>query len=114
MEIVKLIGADVLPDDQKLILETAAVIRTGFLQQNAFHKDDTYVPLEKQRRMMEVILRLHDGASKLVASAVPISEIKKLGLFEKLNRMKYDIPNADMSKFDDYIREIDEALAKVR
>lgn len=114
MEIVKLIGADVLPDDQKLILETASVIREGFLQQNAFHKDDTYVPLEKQRRMMEVILHLHDGVSKLVATAVPISEVKKLGLFAKLKGMKYDVPNADLSKFDDYIREIDDALAGVR
>ena len=49
MEIVKLIGADVLPDDQKLIIEIARVIRVGFLQQNAFHKDDTFVPLEKQK-----------------------------------------------------------------
>ena len=114
MEIVKLIGADVLPDDQKLILETAAVIRQGFLQQNAFHKDDTFVPLEKQRRMMEVILHLHDGAAKLVASAVPISQIKKTGLFEKLNRMKYDIPNAELHMFDDYIRDIDEALSEVK
>ena len=111
MEIVKLIGADVLPDDQKLILETASVIRTGFLQQNAFHDDDTCVPLEKQRRMMEVILHLHDGAASLVAAAVPISEIRALGLFEKLNRMKYDISNADLSKIDEYIREIDEALS---
>ncbi len=114
MEIVKLIGSDVLPDDQKLILETASVIRTGFLQQNAFHKDDTYVPLDKQRRMMQVILHLHDGAARLVASAVPISRIKQLGLFEKLNRMKYDIPNSEPERFDEYIREIDEALATVR
>ena len=84
------------------------------MQQNAFHKDDTYVPLEKQRRMMEVILHLHDGVSKLVAAAVPISEVKKLGLFAKLKGMKYDVPNADLSKFDDYIREIDDALAGVR
>lgn len=110
MEIVKLIGSDVLPDEQKLILETAAVIRQGFLQQNAFHKDDTYVPLEKQRRMMETVLHLHEGASKLISAAVPISQIKKLGLFERLNRMKYDVPNDDLSKFDDYIRDIDEAL----
>ena len=47
MEIVKLIGSDVLPDDQKLIIETARVIRVGFLQQNAFHADDTFVPLGK-------------------------------------------------------------------
>ncbi len=50
MEIVKLIGGDMLPDDQKLILEIAKVIRIGFLQQNAFHKDDTCVPMEKQFR----------------------------------------------------------------
>ncbi len=59
MEIVKLIGSDVLPDDQKLILEIAKVIRLGFLQQNAFHKDDTCVPMEKQFKMMEIILYLY-------------------------------------------------------
>ena len=58
MEIVKLIGADVLPDDQKLVIEIARVIRVGFLQQNAFHAEDTYVPLEKQKQMMEIILYL--------------------------------------------------------
>ena len=56
MEIVKLIGSDVLPDYQKLIMEIAKVIRVGFLQQNAYHKDDTYVPLEKQFLMMKTIL----------------------------------------------------------
>ena len=59
MEIVKLIGSDVLPDDQKLTLEIARVIRLGFLQQNAFHPDDTCVSLEKQFKMMEVILYLY-------------------------------------------------------
>ena len=62
MEIVKLIGSDVLPDDQKLILEIARVIRLGFLQQNAFHADDTCVPLEKQYKMMEIILYLYKKA----------------------------------------------------
>ncbi len=58
MEIVKLIGADVLPDSQKATLEVAKTIRVGFLQQNAFHADDTYVPLEKQNKMMDTILLL--------------------------------------------------------
>ena len=53
MEIVKLIGSDVLPDDQKLTLEIARVIRLGFLQQNAFHAEDTCVPMSKQFNMME-------------------------------------------------------------
>ena len=59
METVKLIGSDVLPDDQKLTLEIARVIRLGFLQQNAFHKEDQNVPLNKQFLMMETILYLY-------------------------------------------------------
>ncbi len=64
MEIVKLIGADVLPDDQRLTIEIARVIRVGFLQQNAYHADDTYVPLKKQFLMMKTILHLYDSAKK--------------------------------------------------
>ena len=68
MEIVKLIGSDVLPDDQKLVLEIARVIRLGFLQQNAFHKDDTCVPLKKQFKMMEIILYLYEKCCLLYTS----------------------------------------------
>ena len=88
MEIVKLIGSDVLPDDQKLIIETARVIRVGFLQQNAFHADDTFVPLEKQMLMMKVILHLYKKAKQLVAASVPISGILASGLLDKLVKMK--------------------------
>jgi len=110
MEIVKLIGADVLPDDQKLVIEMAKVVRVGFLQQNAFHKDDTYVPLEKQYQMMKVILYLYDQASELISRSIPISNIISTGIFDKLNRMKYDIPNANLELFDDYYKEIDEKI----
>ncbi|MBQ5439733.1 MAG: V-type ATP synthase subunit A [Clostridia bacterium] len=110
MEIVKLIGADVLPDDQKLIIETARVIRVGFLQQNAFHKDDTFVPLEKQKLMMKTILHLHEVAADLISRNIPISRITSLGLFDKLTKMKYDIPNDRLDMFTEYEKEIDEAL----
>ena len=110
MEIVKLIGSDVLPDDQKLVIETARAIRVGFLQQNAFHAEDTYVPLEKQKLMMKVILHLHEKAKEVVSMGIPISKIIELGLFDKLNKMKYDIPNNRLEMFDDYISEIDEKL----
>ena len=111
MEIVKLIGSDVLPDDQKLIIEIARVIRVGFLQQNAFHQEDTFVPMAKQMRMMEVILHLYHKCQEVVALQVPISKIVSLGLFDKLVKMKYDIPNDKPELFDDYLREIDEKLA---
>ena len=76
MEIVKLIGSDVLPDDQKLTLEIARVVRLGFLQQNAFHKDDTCVSMEKQYKMMELILYLNQKAKALVAMGMPMSVLK--------------------------------------
>ena len=108
MEIVKLIGSDVLPDSQKLTLEVARVIRVGFLQQNAFHKNDTYVPLEKQKWMMEAILHLHDQAKQLVDAGIPISEMSAAGLFDKLIKVKYEIPNDKPEMFGDYNRELDE------
>ena len=113
MEIVKLIGSDVLPDDQKLIIETARVIRVGFLQQNAFHPEDTYVPLEKQKLMMKVILHLYHRARHLISASVPISGIIRSGLFDKLVKMKYDIPNDKPELFDEYIKEIDKTLSGI-
>ena len=111
MEIVKLIGADVLPDDQKLTIEIARVIRVGFLQQNAFHKDDTFVSLEKQLKMMHAILHLYHKCRQIVALQVPISKLVSTGLFDKLVKMKYDVPNDRLSMLDDYISEIDRTLA---
>jgi len=54
-EIVQLVGEDVLPNDQAFILETARIIKKGFLQQNALHPEDTYVVLKKQYKMLKVI-----------------------------------------------------------
>lgn len=110
MEIVKLIGSDVLPDDQKLIIEIARVIRVGFLQQNAFHPDDTFVPLEKQFKMMHAILHLYHRSKEVVARQIPISKILSTGLFDKLIQIKYDVPNSKTEMLDGYIKEIDTVL----
>ena len=99
MEIVKLIGADVLPDDQKLVLEIAKVIRVGFLQQNAFHKDDTSVPLTKQFKMMETILYLYKKSKALIAMGMPMSVLKEDKIFDKIISIKYDVPNDRLDMF---------------
>ena len=98
-------------DDQKLVIEVARVIRVGFLQQNAFHPDDTFVPLTKQKLMMKVILYLNKKARQLISASIPISRIIELGLFDKLATMKYDIPNDKLEMFDDYIKDIDTSIA---
>ena len=108
MEIVKLIGGDVLPDDQKLTLEIARVIRLGFLQQNAFHKDDTCVSMEKQFKMMEVILYLYQRSRELVARGMPMSVLKAEGIFEKVIAIKYDVPNDNLQLLDLYHKQIDD------
>ena len=107
MEIVKLIGGDVLPDDQKLILEIAKVIRVGFLQQNAFHKDDTCVPMEKQFKMMEIILYLYRKSRSLISMGMPMSVLKEDKIFDKVIAMKYDIPNDKPELFEQYKKDID-------
>ena len=107
MEIVKLIGSDVLPDDQKLVLEIARVIRLGFLQQNAFHKEDTCVPLSKQYKMMEIILYLYKKSKALVTMGMPMSVLKEDNIFDRVISIKYDVPNDKPEMFDEYRKDID-------
>ena len=113
MEIVKLIGSDVLPDDQKLTLEIARVIRLGFLQQNAFHQEDTCVPMEKQFKMMEIILYLYEKSKSLINRGMPVSVLKEDNIFERIISIKYDVPNNQLDKFDQYKKDIDEFYDKV-
>ncbi len=101
-EIVKLIGSDVLPDDQKLVLEIARVIRLGFLQQNAFHAEDTFVPMEKQLRMMEVILHLYDRCRDLIGRNMPMALLRESDIFEKIIAIKYDVPNRELERLSEY------------
>jgi V/A-type H+-transporting ATPase subunit A len=110
MEVVKLIGSDVLPEDQKLTLEIARVVRVGYLQQNAFHADDQSVPLEKQYKMLKVISYLHRVCQQKVAKKIPVSLIVKTGIFETVVKMKYDVPNNNIALLDTYNDKIDTAL----
>ncbi len=114
MEIVKLIGADVLPDSQKLVLEVSKIIRLGFLQQNAFNAVDTYVPMKKQVQMLKIALQFYNATKKLVQTGVPVSEIRKTGIVEKLISIKYDVGNEDFAgAFERYAKEIDEIFERI-
>lgn len=107
MDIVKLIGSDVLPDDQKLTIEIARVIRLGFLQQDAFHKEDTNVPLEKQAKMMEVILYLYRQCREMISLGMPMSLLLENKIFSRIVTIKYDVPNDQLNLLDQYLEDID-------
>ena len=113
MEIVKLIGSDVLPDDQRMVLEIARVIRVGYLQQNAFHKDDTCVPLDKQALMMDTILYLYRKSKDLIDKGMPMSVLKETGIYDKIIAIKYDVPNDKLEMFKEYRDAIDDFYADV-
>ena len=113
LEVVKLIGSDVLPEDQKLTLEIARVVRVGFLQQNAFHPDDMSVPLEKQFKMMTVISYLNRACRMKVEKKIPVSLISATGIFDTVVKMKFDVPNNNLSLLDSYPEKIDKALDSI-
>ena len=114
MEIVKLVGADVLPEEQKLVLEACRVLRTGFLQQNAFHPVDTYVPLEKQYYMMDTMLYLYNRSVEAVKTGIPVSVIKELGYFDQCISVKYSVSNDDFAPLTEMKKAFDVSLKELQ
>jgi V/A-type H+-transporting ATPase subunit A len=112
-QIVKLVGPDALPDEERLILETARLLREGFLQQNAMDKVDAFSTLQKQVRMMELILHFHDRALRIVKHGAPISLIHNLPCVDTLIRMKTAVPNEELEKMDVIQKQIDEQMSQL-
>ncbi|WP_326513191.1 V-type ATP synthase subunit A [Clostridium intestinale] len=106
LEIVKLVGEDVLPDDQRLIIEVAKALKVGFLQQNAYNAVDTYVPLDKQYKMLKVINNFYKQGVKAVKLGIPIAIIMDRDLIERIYKMKYNIPNDNLNEIDDLENDI--------
>lgn len=113
MEIVKLIGSDLLADEQKLILDIARVIRVGFLQQNALLLQDSFVTTQKQFLMMKYIVDLFEKAKKLISRQIPASVLRASGVYDILTKMKYDIPNDNLAKFDDMWQDVTTRLKEI-
>lgn len=107
LEIVKLIGSDVLPDSQKLTLQISKVLRLGFLQQASFHEIDSSVPIEKQAKMLDIILYLYERSQNLISFGFPVSYLTKSNIFNKIISIKFDVPNDELEILDEYYDAID-------
>ena len=112
-QIVKLVGSDTLPDEQRLVLETARLLREGFLQQNSFDPIDSYSPVEKQIRMLNLILYFHQRAGRVIKLGALISTIHDLPIVDTLIRMKTLVDNEDLVRLDEIHKEIDEQMQKL-
>lgn len=106
MDIVKLVGEDVLPDDQRVILEIARIIKIGYLQQNAYHPNDFYTDLPRQHSMLKVINKLYDRAYSCVKKGIPLSKIRNEKLFSDIIMMKYNTAEEKSKFFPELINKI--------
>jgi len=106
LEIVKLVGEDVLPDAQRLIIEVSKCLKIAFLQQNAYNDVDTYAPINKQYKMLKIIESFYDNGMEAVKLGIPISIIVNKELMEKIYKIKYNVPNDKLSIIDDLEKEL--------
>jgi V/A-type H+/Na+-transporting ATPase subunit A len=105
-EIVRLLGPEALPDEEKLILDVARMIQIGFLQQNAYDDTDAYCSPQKQFVMMKMFVQFHQEALKALRNGVPLSNIRSMQVTSKMLRSKFAIKNEEMDKMDAIVAEM--------
>ncbi len=110
--VVKLVGADVLPDSQRLILETAKIFKTAFLQQHAYDEVDAFCVAEKQYRMLKIIVTFYKLASEAIKKGATLVGLKKLGVMRDIMQMKYEYRNEDASKLQELQTKLEEAIGE--
>ncbi|MDY4709628.1 MAG: V-type ATP synthase subunit A, partial [Eubacteriales bacterium] len=108
-EIVRLVGMDALGAKDRWTMETAKSIREDYLHQNAFHEIDTYASLEKQFRMMKLILDNYKQGLDAMEKGVDAEDLLELKVKEQIGRSKY-IPENEMEKFDEIEKELKEEM----
>jgi len=113
-QIVKLVGSDTLPDEQRLVLETARLLREGFLQQSSFDAVDSYSTVEKQIQMLALILNFHRQAQQVIKLGALISSIHDLPVVNTLIRMKTLVSNDNLSRLAEIEKELGEQMEKLK
>ncbi len=99
-QVVKLVGPDVLPDTQRIVLETCTLFKNAFLQQNSFDPNDMYCTPEKQIKMLQVILDFYDRGVEVIRKGANIHQIKKLEVYSDILRIKFAVRNDEIEKID--------------
>jgi V/A-type H+-transporting ATPase subunit A len=112
-QIVKLVGPDVLPDSQRLVLFIAELIKDAFLQQNAFDENDMYCPPEKQMTILRCILTLWRRGGAVIAEGAPLRSVRDLPCVQAILRAKTAIPNQDKAALKQLTADVDRQMAQL-
>jgi V/A-type H+-transporting ATPase subunit A len=113
-EIVRLLGPEALPDEEKLILEMARMIKIGILQQNSFDKVDTYCGPEKQLKLMKLMVKFYNESLKSLKEGVSLSDIRAMPIIPSLLKSKFEIPDEQVSKLNELESKMDTQFNELR
>ncbi len=109
-QVVKLVGPDALPDSQRFVLEVCSLFKNAFLQQNAFDKIDMYSTLEKQVKMLHIILTFWRKGSEAIKRGVTLLKLRKMKVYADIARMKFTVPNEDLSELDKILARLERSI----
>jgi V/A-type H+-transporting ATPase subunit A len=112
-QVVKLVGPDALPDSQRFIIEVCTLFKNAFLQQNAFDDNDRYATIEKQSRMLDLILLYHEKGSDAIKQGVTLVKLKKLKVLQDVVKMKLTVTNEDLTPLDQLELKLERALTRL-
>ncbi|MEM4411165.1 MAG: V-type ATP synthase subunit A, partial [Candidatus Caldarchaeum sp.] len=113
LELVRLLGPEALPDEEKLILDVARMIREGFLQQSAYDEVDSYCPPLKQYKLLRLFVKFHRLAEEALRRGIPLKELRAMLIIPKLIRAKYEVPNDRLELIDQLDKALDESFEKL-
>lgn len=109
-QVVKLVGPDALPDTQRFILEVCNLFKNSFLQQNAFDKIDMYSTVEKQAKMLHIIVTYWRRGSEAIKNGATLVKLRKMKAYQDIIKMKFTIPNEDLSGLDKIEARLERAM----
>ncbi len=109
-QVVKLVGPDALPDSQRFVIDVCTLFRNAFLQQNAFDKVDMFSTIEKQIRMFQIILTYWRRGSEAIKRGATLVKLRKMKVYGDITRMKFIVPNEDLSKLDKIEARLERSL----
>jgi len=99
-EIVRLLGPEALPDEEKLILEVARMVKIGLLQQNSFDDVDTYCSPEKQYKLMKLLVDFYRKGQQAIKEGTPLADIRAMNSISQLLKARMDVKDDEMPKLD--------------
>lgn len=110
-QVVKLVGADVLPDSQRIILDVCNLFKNIFLQQSAYDKIDTYTTVQKQVKMLRIIVTFYRLGIKALHNGATLVKIKRTKAINDITKMKFGVSNEEVEKLDQILERMNQEMA---